>query len=104
MAGTTLQYCGYSFFLDPGRRLTSEELFVDHFGQFPGLEWFHDDFVRLQKDSVHSALHIRVAADQQRKRIRLGVPHGGNQSKTITGVRHVQVGDKYVETLCDDKF
>jgi hypothetical protein len=34
----------------------------------------------------------------------LGVPHGGNHRKTITGVRHVQVRDKHIEALGSNKF
>jgi hypothetical protein len=27
-------------------------------GEFPDFEWFHDDFVRFQKDGAHSTLHV----------------------------------------------
>ena len=76
---------------------------MDHFGEFPGLEWFHDDLVGFEKDSVHGALHVRVAADQQRKGIRLGVAHRGDHRETITRVRHVEVSYEHVEGLGGDK-
>jgi hypothetical protein len=38
---------------------------VNELGEFSGLEWFHDDLVRFQKDGVHRALYIGVATDQQ---------------------------------------
>src|ERR1700691_907272 len=86
---TTLQYRGHSFLWRTGSRFTSEQLFVDELCELPGFEWFHDDIVRLQQGSVHSALHVGVAADQQRKGVRLGVAHRGNHRKTISEVRHV---------------
>src|ERR1700690_3717633 len=69
---TTLQYLGHSFLFHPGSRFASEHLVAEEFGEFPGFEWFHDDFVRFEKDSVHSALHVGISADKQRKPIRLG--------------------------------
>jgi hypothetical protein len=28
--------------------------------------------------------------------------HGANHGETITGVRHVQVGEQYIKALCSD--
>jgi len=39
------------------------QLIVNKIGECLSLEWFHDDFIRFQKDSVHSTLHVGVAAD-----------------------------------------
>ena len=74
-------------------RFASKHLFADEFGESAHFEWFHDDFIRFQKDGGHSALHVGVAADQQRQCMRLGVAQRVDHRKTVTGVRHVEVSD-----------
>ena len=59
----TLQYSRYSFLWRRDSRCASEQLIVNKIGECLSLEWFHDDFIRFQKDSVHSTLHVGVAAD-----------------------------------------
>ena len=78
------------------------EFRVNKFGECPDIERFHYNFVRFQKNCSHGALHIGIAADQQRKSCRLGMPHRRNHRKSISGMRHVQVGDEHVKLLgCD---
>ena len=50
-----------TLFSRPGSRFASKHLFADEFGEFPSLEWFHDDFACVQKDGGHGALHFGVA-------------------------------------------
>src|ERR1035441_7991505 len=83
---TALQYRSPSFLFHPGGRFASKHLFADELGESADFEWFHHDFVRFQKDSVHGALHVGVAADEQCKCMWLGVAHRRNHRKTITGV------------------
>ena len=71
----------------------TKQFIVDEIGEPFGPEWFLDDFVRFQKDSVHSTLHVGVPADQQRKCLRLRMAHRGNYRKAITGVCHVEISD-----------
>src|SRR5580704_13902717 len=61
----TLKYSRHSFLGRRGSVFTSEQLVADEISEYLGLEWFHNDVVRFQKDGVHSALHVGVAADQQ---------------------------------------
>jgi hypothetical protein len=42
---------------------------VKKFNKSHSFEWFHDDFIRFQKDRGHGALHIGVTADQQGKQL-----------------------------------
>src|SRR4029077_8187975 len=42
-AATPPQYRGHSFLGRRDSKFTSEQLIVDEFGEFAGLEWFHDD-------------------------------------------------------------
>ncbi|SPF41898.1 hypothetical protein SBA1_400043 [Candidatus Sulfotelmatobacter kueseliae] len=99
---TALQYRAHSLLFQPGGNLAVQHLFPDQVGEFPNLERFHQDFVRFQEDSGHGTLHVGVAADKQRKRIRLRVAHRGDYRETVAGVRHVQVGDEYVKALGSD--
>ena len=101
-ANTALQDRAHSLLLRARPGFAGSHLFAEEIGEFSDLEWFHDDFVRFQKDRGHSALHVGIAADQQRECIRLGVAHRGNDSKTIARVRHVQVRDEHVEALGRD--
>src|SRR5208282_6348614 len=54
------------------------------FGKSLDFEWFDDDFVRFQEDGVHGALHIWIAADQQRKCMGLRVAHRADHRESIT--------------------
>src|ERR1039458_1669152 len=51
-----------------------------------------------------SACSSWVAADQQCKCIRLGVPHRANHGKPVTGVWHVQIRYKDIKGLCRDQL
>src|SRR5580704_7029586 len=103
MVNATLQYRRHSFLWRPNSRLTSNQLVMDEFRKFPSFEWLNDDIVRFQKDSGHRTLHVWVATDQQRKRIRLGVAHRGDHCETIARIRHVQVGNEHIEALGNDE-
>ena len=104
MASATLQYSRHSLLWRWHSKFASEQLIVDEISEFLSLNWFHDDFIRFQKDGVHGALHVGVAADQQRKCLRLEVAHRGNHCKAVAGMRHVEVCDQDIETLCGDQF
>ena len=82
----------------------TEHLIVNEICEFASLERFHDDFVRFQKNGFHRTLHVRVAADQQRQRLRLDVAHRRNHRKAVAGVRHVKISDQDIEGLCRDQF
>src|ERR1700686_1707693 len=60
---TALQDRTHSLLFYSGGRPSSSHLFADEFGEPADFEWFYHDFVRLQEDSRHGALHIGVAAD-----------------------------------------
>src|ERR1017187_9283514 len=62
-ASATLQYRRHSLLLRPDSRFASEHLLAKQVDEFRSFEWFHDDFIRFQKDSGHSTLHIGVSAD-----------------------------------------
>src|ERR1700730_4249788 len=94
-----LQYRSHSFFWHRNSKFASEQLIADEISEFPSLEWFDDDIVCLQKDSVHSTLYVGVATDQQRNCLRLDVAHRGNHRKPIAGVWHVEISDQDVEAL-----
>jgi hypothetical protein len=51
------------------------------FSRSPGFEWLYDDFICVQQNRSHGALHVGVAADQQGKRVRLGMARGANPGK-----------------------
>jgi|SRR5580704_1518104 hypothetical protein len=97
-----LQDHAHSFLFKPGGRSAGEHPFADELGESAYIEWFHDDFVRFEKDSGHGALYVGVAADQQGQCIGLGVSHRGNHPKTVTRIRHVQVGYEHVKALGSD--
>ena len=64
-----------------------DHFFSDQFGELPNFEWFHDDFVRLQKNGGHGALHVGVAADQHGHCVRLEMTHRGDHGKTVARLR-----------------
>jgi len=96
------KYRAHPFLFHSGKRFASKDLFADELRKSEDFEWFYEDFVCFQKDSGHRALHVRVATHDQRKSIWLGVAHRSDDRETISGVRHVQISDEYVEALdCD---
>jgi len=61
---------------------------------------FRDGFALFS--GVVGCSHIGITANQRGKRIGLGMPHGANHGKTITGIWQMQVCYERVERLCRD--
>jgi len=93
-----LQYRAHSYLVRPDSRFAAKHLFADELSEFFDFEWFHENFVRFQKDSVYGALHVGVAADDQRKCIRWEWRIAETTVKPSPG-SHVQVTDEHVKTF-----
>src|ERR1700722_10555937 len=75
------EYGSHPFLIWASGRFASRYFLVKKFSKSPGFEWLYDDFICLQQDRSHGALHVAVAADQQGKRVRLGMARGANPGK-----------------------
>ncbi len=65
---------------------------------------FHKDFIRLKEDGSHGLLKCWVAGEQQRYSIGLSMAHGADDGKTISSIRHLQLGHQHVEVFSRNKF
>src|SRR5208337_108122 len=97
-----LQYGGHALRRQRAASYRVRKLLADSFPKDGDLDWFRKDFVSLQADGTQSLVYRWVAADHQSDCLWVGVAHGANDGKTITGVRHVQVGKQCVKVLCRD--
>src|SRR5260370_5834104 len=100
----TLQNSGNALFVDRHASRRFRELFLDYLSYLGHANRFHKDCIRLEEDGSHGLLKGWVAGEQQRNSIGLCMAHGADDGKSISSIRHLQVGEKHVEVFGRNKF
>ena len=98
-----VQDCGDAFFVhsDMSRRIG--EFLMDDFGDLAQADRFHKNLVGLQKDGGHGRLEHGVVAEHERYSLGLCVAHSIDHGEPIGGIRHVEVGEQYIEVFGRDE-
>ena len=76
---------------------------MDDLGDLAEANRFHQYLVCLKEDSCHGGLEHGVVAEHQSHSVGLCVAHRVNYGKTITGIRHVKVGEQDIEVFRGNK-
>src|SRR5260370_19385946 len=100
----TLQNSGNALFVDRHASRRFRELFLDYLSYLGHANRFHKDFIHLEEDGIRGLTKRWVACEQQRNSIGLCVAHSADDGKSISSIRHLQVGEKHVEVFGRNKI
>lgn len=99
----TFENCGNALFADRRVGGRTREFFLDDRGDFAEGNRIQQDLVSLQENGGHSRLQHGVVAEHQSYSLWLRVAHGVDYGETITGIRHIQIGEQDVEGFRSNK-